>query len=884
MRLIRRIFLLICVVATCIVVWAAIHARRDGFSRSWRNAIEQEFASRGYHVELGKLTLGAFRGLVAEDVRFFQDESRKQEIAFINDVFLDVDLSGIFKKQIAINTMDVQNASLSLPLDPARSRRLVVTELSGRIVVTESVIEIVKADAMVSGVAVSLRGTLTRPSEEKEALSSKKSSEEVMLQRRKEAFRLLHEFDTFEFPEGNPRAHVEFRGDWNDLASLSAKFDIEAPAFSKKGNAYRVESLRATASFHGKDNRLVIENCKLRDEKGTLDLTGEWKREGNRLDFSAQSTADLMGLTSLFYHDSRMGEVVFFTPPTINASGHVNLSDLRKTAELGFPGEFIGDLLADRFVTRGQVFTGASVGISVSGRRIYLRNLRLDHKTGVAFLNLKYEPGKGDETILYQTEIKLDPLVFRPFLNDRGRKMIDSWNFGDTSAVYIAAVGQGSDWDFSTWKSQGVFDLRQFRLNGVPFQKLEASYESDGDVQWFRNVSMERKEGKITAEVAENNRAARTWDVKGAVSTVDLIEGARAFNAKLATDLEKYRFAKPPTIRLAGRLDGRREEELAGEPHRNDITLSFSGGGNLELIFLGKPLVFGNPQGEIVVKDREVRLTNLHTKVLGGSLDLDYKAKKAGDPNSPFTMIAHIRDLPLDNLIQHYHEKGDYGGVIDADFTISGQSGKTETFDGSGSIRISEAHLFAIPVLGPLSKLIAQKEERSGNVITEAAANFDLKDGIISTKDMEALSKAFRVKLAGTVSLIDQSVDLEAVVNTREELSQAVLTPLSELLTYSCTGTIWNPVWKPKHISALAQMPATLISELTNIPIEGLKKLGQLGQELFAPLDQLGQKAAAKTAAKSTFRLPWGGQDRKDEKKGESLPRRLLPLPIRPAR
>ena len=106
MRLIRQIFVLTCFLASCGAVWAAVYARKEGFSESWRNAIEREFESRGYHVDIGKLTLGAFRGLVAEEVRFFQDATREQEIAFIDDVFLDVDLSRILDKQVSINTLD----------------------------------------------------------------------------------------------------------------------------------------------------------------------------------------------------------------------------------------------------------------------------------------------------------------------------------------------------------------------------------------------------------------------------------------------------------------------------------------------------------------------------------------------------------------------------------------------------------------------------------------------------------------------------------------------------------------------------------------------------------------------------------------------------------
>ena len=73
MRWIRRLFLFLCLILTGVVIWAGIYARKNGFTESWRNAIEAEFEQRGYYVEIGKITLGAFRGLVAEDIQFFQE-------------------------------------------------------------------------------------------------------------------------------------------------------------------------------------------------------------------------------------------------------------------------------------------------------------------------------------------------------------------------------------------------------------------------------------------------------------------------------------------------------------------------------------------------------------------------------------------------------------------------------------------------------------------------------------------------------------------------------------------------------------------------------------------------------------------------------------------
>jgi len=215
-------------------------------------------------------------------------------------------------------------------------------------------------------------------------------------------------------------------------------------------------------------------------------------------------------------------------------------------------------------------------------------------------------------------------------------------------------------------------------------------------------------------------------------------------------------------------------------------------------------------------------------------------------------------------------------GSVDADLRIEGNAGQIASFNGGGDARISEGYLFAIPVLGPLSKLVAAGNGNNGggNIAKEASASFRLVNGVIVTEDIEALTQTFRVKAAGTISLVDQSVDLEAVVNTRGALSSTLLTPVSELLTYSCTGTVRDPVWKPKHISNLGKIPATLISELTNIPVEGLKRLGQLGQEIFsAPQGQRDRNPDRER------RFPWGGNNATSESgNANPTPRRLFPL------
>ncbi|MCH1409770.1 MAG: hypothetical protein L7V87_12100, partial [Verrucomicrobiales bacterium] len=303
--------------ATALLIWAGVYARKEGFTESWSNAIEREFSQRGYHIEIGKITLGAFRGLVAEDVTFFQDRKRTEPIAFLDDVFLDVDLSRVMSKEIGVNTLDVEEARLSLPLDPGNpnGRRLDVEKLSGRIVVTESVIEIVKAEAAIGDFDVDVKGNLVRvvdTDEEGDEEKKKKETEQATATQRKQLQGILRELEKYEFLTDRPSISIEFSGDLASPEDLTVGVQLDAENFRKRGKTYTISSFRAAADYDGLERAAEISEFLLRDRQGELSLTGDWSEESGQLRYSLESGADLPSLAEMFWKDKRLREVVFF--------------------------------------------------------------------------------------------------------------------------------------------------------------------------------------------------------------------------------------------------------------------------------------------------------------------------------------------------------------------------------------------------------------------------------------------------------------------------------------------------------------------------------------------------------------------------------------------
>ncbi len=859
MRLLRRLFVILCLVATGVLIWAGVYTRKQGFTKSWRAAIEREFTKRGYYVEIGKITLGAFRGLVAEDVRFFQDIERTQELAFVDDVFLDVDMSEIFnKKTLSIKTLDVENASLSLPIDPAKknSPRIRVNDLSGRVEVTESVIEILRAEAKVAGIDVNVKGSLLRPptlSEEEGAKDDESEEGQGLKSERKLIQGILHELAQYEFSGQRPVLEVEFRGDMRELATSNVLAKISAESFRRKSFPHEIAALSAEVEYDGQHNHVFLKNALIQDDKGTLSLDANWKEASDRIEFTANSNIDLMKLTGTLGIDmQQFGEFVLYTPPTVTAEGHMTMPELleviRKHREkqdgekvpFTFPGEVLGEVHVEKFVSRGTVFSSLDFGYSLADDRAYLRNLRLEHKSGVAFLNLKHEPGKGAEALQYQSEIKLDPMAFQPFFGEKGRKFLSRWKFDDSSTVYLAAAGQGPGLDFKEWQSECAIDLRNFSLNGVPFLVAEANLKTDSANLYFRDVKMIREEGHITGEMAQFVLPTKQWKLKGVTCTADPVQTTRAFSAKAASVISKYQFTDIPTVRLSGNVDGRSSAEVGTSERNTDLKIAFASDGQASMQFLGKTMILDQPKGDLHLEKSRVHITSLTAGVFGGKLALEFDSKNVRSAEKPYDATIAIERIPLEKITLLYSGTDQSKGLLTGSFNLSGNAGSVNSLNGHGQAMITNGDLFGIPVFGPLSKVIKDASpnvDRNGySIAREAKATLRIENGVIYSEDFQAFTDTFRLNASGLVNSNDKTIKVLAVMSPRDDLANALVSPFKELLAYEGTGEFSNPTWKPKALSEVAKLPGDLINEVVKVPAqvvnEAVKVPGQMVNEM----------------------------------------------------
>src|SRR5207245_5241434 len=114
-----RLTILAAIVAT---VAGGYYLARRGFGREWRYRVVEELHKRGVEAQIGRLTLDPFRGLVAKNVRIFDYRNRENTLALISEVSLDINYAALIHNQSFLNSLDVRDAQITLPLKMAAGK------------------------------------------------------------------------------------------------------------------------------------------------------------------------------------------------------------------------------------------------------------------------------------------------------------------------------------------------------------------------------------------------------------------------------------------------------------------------------------------------------------------------------------------------------------------------------------------------------------------------------------------------------------------------------------------------------------------------------------------------------------------------------------------
>ncbi|MGI8604687.1 MAG: AsmA-like C-terminal region-containing protein [Verrucomicrobiales bacterium] len=874
MRTLRPWLILFLLASLVAGVWAGFRQLNAVFCEVALQKIHLELEKEGMRGEVGKLTLDPVRGLVAQKVKLFAGPERDDLLASFNTLRLDVDIGHFLRKEQFFNTIELDNANLSLPLDPDNPKggSLKFTRFSSRVVVSGDRFEIRKASGDLYGIRVNLTGSVLRPSA-KPKREGMKNPLELIHEHRAIVAEVIHQLHRLRY-EGPvaPRLDLRIEGDLDQPEEMRGFASLSAQQVGFGG--YRAEELHIEAQYSHSD--VVVKCLALRDQAGTLQGELRWSKKAASLPFSLTSTADMPALLRAMGPWPQLREVIFYRPGNfyLEAAGKWHLGGVK---EGEWPFEALGRVECGKFNTRGVVFDSVQFDYCVRTSDFYVRDVRLEHQRGSVAGRALRQQGVWK----YQGQVQLDPTVLAPFFSgETVRDWIGRFHFSDSSGIAAQWRGGGNDGEWDQWEHTADIHVTHFKYRDVALRRGDATLSIDPRQTTLTNLRLIRPEGELTVPRLVSDSTKQTVEVHDLRAKVDPVPIVQLFSPAVARVIADYRFSQPTAISMNGKfgidandtceyaiqfqtdgsaqyslpkqtvdLEGplgtvtgtaaglavelrsrvrpgttlygatfkeaaefwfKGDFDLTGKKTRSDTRwgLSVAAPGVTEFTFGGQPLPLHGLSGTCQFRRDHLDIERVSAGLMGGKVTSSGQIDRFSTTQD-YSAALQFDGISFGALATLYSPGTQTGGELSGGLRFVGSSRPEEKVRGSGSGTIRDGNIFAIPLLGPLSPLVAAVlpgTKASYGQARQASADFSIQNGVFTVKDFRGLTTAFVIKGGGDVNYETKEVDLEARINTRGPAG-VLLFPVSKLLEYEALGTAREPGWRPKVFG----LPARLI-------------------------------------------------------------------------
>ncbi|MEA3188214.1 MAG: hypothetical protein QOD99_2044, partial [Chthoniobacter sp.] len=458
------------------LIWTGWYASTHGFSRKWRERVTKELRKLGAQVYVHRLTLDPLRGLVAREVVISDPRNPQTHFATINRVVLDINYSNLLHGEPFLNAVDLHDAEVTLPLDPAdpASERVNISRLSARLLLSADELYLSQAEAQIAGMQISAHGRLQNPRAFKPSPTAAPGGGAG-----RSAFEtLLKELRSTHFEGGPPQIEIEFGGDIAEPRTLFA--DATLWGEKVRRGSYVIENCFASLSY--RDRACELKRCSLSDAHGAFDASGSYDFVSAKATLRVRSTIDLQALTHSLRVPHLLDEFVFYDPPLLEFSAE---GVLGKESQI----KLLGRVELGKFAFKSALFEEAATSFSYDGSRWYLRGSHLRDRTGKITANALQESGN----FRAQLSSSINPRSLLPLLSGKPAQLLGEWDFAQSPQIELAVSGASPD--IAQCEAQGEIKLGRTRMRGVPLKSASAIMRVKDNVVSYENFRVDRDEG-----------------------------------------------------------------------------------------------------------------------------------------------------------------------------------------------------------------------------------------------------------------------------------------------------------------------------------------------------------------------------------------------------
>ncbi|HSP45899.1 MAG TPA: AsmA-like C-terminal region-containing protein [Chthoniobacterales bacterium] len=767
----RRLLRLAVVALVLICCWTGWYLAKRGFGKEWRERVSQELHKRGVEASIQRLTLDPVRGLIAQNVRIYDFKNHENTLAVISEVALDINYGALLHHQPFLNALDVRGAELTIPNPTAApgAAKTQIKELRAHIYFPPEQIYVSQAEGIFCGVRISATGQLIKRSDYK---PSGEISDEEWRQRLLLVHRVADELRRFSFPGEGPALQLKFSGDLSQFETLHAEATLKGDRL-RRGD-YEMANLSLTAEWA--NQTLHINQCSWTDNVGSFSGRASWSRETKAADFQGRSTLDAKRFLEAAGFPQLLADVTLNAPPLLELSGAANFAGEKPKLSV------IGRVAVERFSYKTVPLLKLTADFSWDGERGMIRELRLLHESGELRGDLLDAPNDFRLTV----ESGIDPIVFRAFTSPEMGRFLGEWVWNRPPAIRLALQGPGRDPE--TWTGEGTVATQRTRFRGAWMNEASAALRLEKGAFHLNNLRVVRDEGTATGSIAYDfaRHEVRFKEIK---STLRPTEAIVWVDPKYFKEVIDYKFRHPPNVLVNGVFHFQ-----GGNDH---IEINVDAPAGMDYVFLGKTLPFDRVAARLLFTDNRLQLIEIDGKLLEGDVRGAADISLAKNDKHYRANLA-LEGVNFPRLADLYFKYETARGRLSGAYEWTGVGSEARLMQGTGSAKVTDGDIFAIPVFGPLSQLIAAIIPGAGySLARQAKSNFTIKDGIIHTDDFKVSGKLFGMIGHGDVHFLEDKLDFDIRIEAGG--AGVVLTPMYKLFEYKGEGSIAKPNWHPKR-------------------------------------------------------------------------------------
>lgn len=798
-RVARTTLLLSLGVIGLAIVGGLIYLNQVGFPGRYGDWLKSELADRGVYLSFETLRFDFQQGLVATDVSFYGDDGQSVPLLEGSEMTLDLDKTKALRGKFKLRSLRIIEGTAHIPVG-SDGRTVTARDINAQLKVTECGRIIVNgASGMIEGLRVKLSTDLRMPKIKPEEDQTKS---EDTLKSNHVLSKVLDELALWTFsPDDPPQLAFEIQGDLGQLERLQTSFRLDAVRLQR--NQYKLNRLLIAGDLQAQI--VTLDEILLQDDSGSASGQADWSVSRNNGRFDLTSDLQVQDFLDNCFEIKVLKDLdIDDIPPVLKLNGSFFAKE-----NGGFSVTATGHGDISKFSFLGTNFDKLTSEFSWRDGDLYLRDLEVihdgDHLNGSIMR-------KGDQ-VRFKLKSSLPLNAFGPFIKSDGplERSLSHITFLENSAVALDVDGSLSLSDRTDWSATGKVFLNNLTYKGTRIHHLATSYEISPDKAEFSNIEGLLNDDQEKARLRFNGAASQPiyvdkvlYDPKTRFTTIKNLRGkawptpiVRIFAPKTAEHIEQnYRFHKLPRVGLNGTFAGTKEDR-----DKSAFRVEIRTEGQTDYPFLGSDLPLQDLAADLTIRGTGITVQNLSARTLKGSIGGSVFCDVTPGQKTKYRGAIKWDNLSFRELSRVYEFKEEEKGTLTGSIDFRGTAGGVRGFNAEGLLEINRGNLVSLPILGPLSPIIAGLlgDKRMGyERAKDASAHFNVTNGVLTTKDFIAISTSVTLTGEGWIDLLTEKLDMTIRVNARGLLGFITLPlqPLKGIFQFRGTGTYDKPTWR----------------------------------------------------------------------------------------